>query len=139
MLVYEGYSESNLRWAVNKSNEKKLLYTKNTYILRLLVNVVTPGIEAVVLSGNKFLYACVRGACRLWAQPRFVICHQFLNIAEALWSQPVIQVGTSVIRAVRRVVKQLPVDMLQQCSSATVECGRAFSNENRYFVFIYPD
>jgi hypothetical protein len=48
--------ESNLWRAVNKtSNEKKkYLYTKNTYILKLLLNVVTAGIEALVASGNKF-------------------------------------------------------------------------------------
>jgi hypothetical protein len=50
---YEGYSESNLRRAVNRtSNEKMLLYTKNTWILKLLLSVVTAGIEALV-SGNK--------------------------------------------------------------------------------------
>jgi hypothetical protein len=37
--------------------EKRLLYTKNMYILKLLLNVDTTGIEALVLSG-KFLYAC---------------------------------------------------------------------------------
>jgi hypothetical protein len=41
-----------------------------------------------------------------------------------LWSKPILQVGKQVvvarseIRAVRRVVRQLPVEMLQQCSSA---------------------
>jgi hypothetical protein len=50
---------------------KKLLYTKNTYIIQLLLNIVTAGIEALVVSGNKFLYACVKEVCRLWAQPRF--------------------------------------------------------------------
>jgi hypothetical protein len=30
---------------------------KNTYMLKLLLDVVTAGIEALV-SGNKFLYAC---------------------------------------------------------------------------------
>jgi hypothetical protein len=47
------------------------------------------------------------------------------TIVEALWTQPVLQVGKQVvvtrrkIRAVRRVVKQLPVKVLQQCSSAS--------------------
>jgi hypothetical protein len=36
--------------------KKKLLYTKNTYVLMLLLNVITGGIEALV-SGNKFLHA----------------------------------------------------------------------------------
>jgi hypothetical protein len=38
---------------------------KNTFILKLLLNVVTSGIEALVASGNKFLYACVKEVCRL--------------------------------------------------------------------------
>jgi hypothetical protein len=38
---------------------KKLLYTKNTFILKLLINVITVGVEALV--------------CRLCAQPRFVL------------------------------------------------------------------
>jgi hypothetical protein len=33
----------------------------NKYILKLLHNVVTDGIEALV-SGNKFLYACISSA-----------------------------------------------------------------------------
>jgi hypothetical protein len=53
-LKYEGYSESNLRWAVNKTMRKNLLYLKNTYILKLLLNVVTAGIEALVVLGIKF-------------------------------------------------------------------------------------
>jgi hypothetical protein len=48
-----------------------------------------------------------------------------LITAEVLWSQPVLQVVKQVIvtwseiRAVRRMVKQLPDEMLQQCSSAS--------------------
>jgi hypothetical protein len=34
--------------------KKMLLYTKNTFILKLLLNIVTAGTEAFV-SGNKFL------------------------------------------------------------------------------------
>jgi hypothetical protein len=49
LIFYEGYSESNLWQAVNKtSNKKKLLFTKNTYILKLLLNIVTARIEALV-------------------------------------------------------------------------------------------
>jgi hypothetical protein len=44
---------------------KTILYTKNTYILKLVLNVVTTGIEALVLSGNKFMYACVKEVCHL--------------------------------------------------------------------------
>jgi hypothetical protein len=44
---------------------KKVLYTKNMYILKLLLNIVTATIEALVVSGNKSLYACVKEVCRL--------------------------------------------------------------------------
>jgi hypothetical protein len=73
-VLYKGYSESNLRWAVNKtSNEKKMLYTKNMYILKLLLNVV---------------FVCLRQkVCSMWAQPRFDTFHQILITVEALWSQ----------------------------------------------------
>jgi hypothetical protein len=104
-----------------------LLFTKNTYsyIRKLFLNVITTWIKALVLSGNKFLYACAKEVCCLWAQPRFDTFHQLLIIAEELWLQPVLQVGEQVavawseIRAVSRVVKQLPVEMLYQCSSAS--------------------
>jgi hypothetical protein len=43
---------------------KILLYTENTYIHKLLLNVVTTGIEALV-SWNKFLYAFVKEIYRL--------------------------------------------------------------------------
>jgi hypothetical protein len=44
-----------------------------------------------------------------------------LIIFEVMWSQPVLEVGKQVvvprseIRALRRVVKQFPVEVLQQC------------------------
>jgi hypothetical protein len=49
-IIYEGYLESNLQCGVNKtsSEKKKLLYTKNTYILKLLLNVVTTESETLV-------------------------------------------------------------------------------------------
>jgi hypothetical protein len=64
-LFEKGYLESNLWQAVNKtSNEKKIpLHIKNMYILKLLLNVVNAGIEALVKMGNKFLYACVKEVC----------------------------------------------------------------------------
>jgi hypothetical protein len=40
-------------------------YTKNTYILKLLLNVVTTKIEPLVISMKKFLYACVEEICHL--------------------------------------------------------------------------
>jgi hypothetical protein len=63
---YEGYSESNHQWAVNKtSNQKnKFIIYKKMYTLKLLLNVVTAGIEAFV-SGNKVLYASVKEVCCL--------------------------------------------------------------------------
>jgi hypothetical protein len=68
-VMYKSYAESNLQWVVNKtSNEKKfMLCTKNTYIIKLLLNIVTTEIETLITSGSKFLYACVREVCRLWA------------------------------------------------------------------------
>jgi hypothetical protein len=44
---------------------KKVLHTKITYILKLLLSLVTARIEAVVVSGNKFLYAYIKEVCRL--------------------------------------------------------------------------
>jgi hypothetical protein len=41
-----------------------LLYTRNMYILKLLLNIVTAGTQALV-SGNKILYANVKEVCRL--------------------------------------------------------------------------
>jgi hypothetical protein len=55
------------------------------YLLKLLLNTVTAGTEALVVSGNKFLYACVKEICHLWAQPHFDSFHQLI-IAEAQWS-----------------------------------------------------
>jgi hypothetical protein len=86
----------------------------------LLLNLVTARIEALVVSGNKLLYVCAKEVCCLWAS-----FHQLLITAEALWSQPVFQAGKQVavaqskIRAVRRVVLQFPVEMLQQYLSAS--------------------
>jgi hypothetical protein len=61
-------------WKVNSgdllktSNERKKCYyvQKQMYILKLHLNVVTAGIEALVISGNNFSYACVKSAvCEL--------------------------------------------------------------------------
>jgi hypothetical protein len=52
-----------------------LLYTKYAYILKLLLNVVTTTIEALVVSSNKFLYVFVKEYCRLWAQLCFDTFH----------------------------------------------------------------
>jgi hypothetical protein len=93
-----------------------------------------------LVSRNKLLYACVREVCRLCAQPRFDTFHQLLIIVEALWSQPVPQLGKQVvvarseIRAVRRVVKQLPVEMLQHCSSVSSCMRMRIFMEEHYTV-----
>jgi hypothetical protein len=50
---------------LTKQAVRKKLYTKYAYILKLLLNVVTAGIEELVISGNKFLYACVKEVCGL--------------------------------------------------------------------------
>jgi hypothetical protein len=51
---------------------KKTLHTKNTYILKLLLNIVIAGIETLV-SGNKFLYDCVKEVCHLWTKTCFIL------------------------------------------------------------------
>jgi hypothetical protein len=111
--MYEGYLESNSDEQLTKQTmrkiyyiqkthiylsycsmyEKNILHTENAYILKLLLNVVMTRIEAHVLSGNKFLYVCVKEVCHLWAQQHFDTFHQLLITVEALWSQPVLQVG----------------------------------------------
>jgi hypothetical protein len=69
-----------------------IIYKKNMYVLKLHLNIVTAGIESLVISGNNFLYAFVKEVCYLWAGPRFDTFHQLI-IVEALWLQPVLQVG----------------------------------------------
>jgi hypothetical protein len=158
IAVYRGSKlHGHQNWVINtkairkvtkQGMRKKLLYIKNTYILNLLLNVVIVEIETLV-SENKFSYACVKEVCRLWAQPCFDTFNQLLIIVEALWSQPVLQVGKQVvvawskIKAVRRVVRQLPTEMLQQCSSASschggalhlMEVFHAFCSEWPYAV-----
>jgi hypothetical protein len=41
-------------------------------------------IEALVISGNKFLYACVKQVCCHWTQPRFDTFHEPLIIVEPI-------------------------------------------------------
>jgi hypothetical protein len=43
-----------------QATRKKMLHPNNTYVLKLLLNVVTAGIKALVVSQNKSLYACVK-------------------------------------------------------------------------------
>jgi hypothetical protein len=108
---YEGYSESNVQWAVNITSRNRIYYLQKMHTYLSCLNIVTARIESLVLSGNKLMYACVKEVCCLWSQPRFDTFHQLLITVEALWSQPVLQVGKQVvvawseIRALRRVVK----------------------------------
>jgi hypothetical protein len=44
---------------------KTSLYAKSAYILKLLLNIVTARIEALVISVNMFLCACVKEVCCL--------------------------------------------------------------------------
>jgi transposase len=58
VVTYEGYSESNLRWAVKKKQDRRrniLLYTKVSYISRLLLDIITLWNEALVLGWHEFL------------------------------------------------------------------------------------
>jgi hypothetical protein len=104
------------------------------------MNVVIAGIEALVVSGNKILCACYKEVYNLWAQPHIDMFHQLLIVAEGLRSQPVLQVSTSKqvvvarseIKAVRRMVKQLPVETVQQCSSASSCTRRRIVMEELY-------
>jgi hypothetical protein len=94
------------------------------YILKVFLNAITAGNEAFV-SGNTFLYVCVKEVYRLGALSRFDTSQQLLITVEALWSQPILQVGKQVVvarsenRVVRRMVKQHPAEMLEQCASAS--------------------
>jgi hypothetical protein len=56
------FSELLTKQAMRTTN---LLHTKNKYILKLLLNKVTAGIEALVVSENKLLYVCVKEVCHL--------------------------------------------------------------------------
>jgi hypothetical protein len=63
---------------------KKKMYTKNSYILKLILNTGIARIEALVISGSKFLYARVKEVCCLQAQPRSDTFPQLPIIVEAL-------------------------------------------------------
>jgi hypothetical protein len=45
--------------------ERNYYIQKDTYILKLLLKIVTPGIEALVVSRETFLYAYVKEVCHL--------------------------------------------------------------------------
>jgi hypothetical protein len=137
-LGYEGCLESNLQWAVSKTdNEKKCYYIqKNMYmnILKLLFSIIT-AIETLVILGNKFLYGIVKEICCLWAQPHFDTFQLLIIIAEVPWSHSVCHVGTtkqlvaalSEIRTVRRVVRELRLKYSSRAWVWTALWGLALS------------
>jgi hypothetical protein len=111
------------------------------YILRLLPNIVTTRVAALGILENKFLYACVKEACELShiltpsINSPLLLKHCDLRVG--------IQVvaAQSEIRAVRRVVKQLPVEMLQtvlECKQLYTEAhchGRALYQTSAFHAF----
>jgi hypothetical protein len=99
---------------------KKKHYIQKTRTYLSYFSTESPPELRHLLSENKYRCACAKEACGLYAQPRFHIFHQLLIVVEAIWSQLGLQVYEQVeevrneIRAVRKVVKQLPVEILQQ-------------------------
>jgi hypothetical protein len=76
--------------------------------------------------GNVMKCAYIKDVYHLWAQTRFDTFHQL--IIEALRLQPLHKAVTwSKLRAVRRVVKQLPAETLRQCSSMSSLCAHMLS------------
>jgi hypothetical protein len=68
LFIYtKGIRKLNSDELLTKQEMKKQisLHTKITYILKLLLNVFTAGIEAFVVSGDKLWYACLKEVCRL--------------------------------------------------------------------------
>jgi predicted hydrocarbon binding protein len=65
-----------------KTKEKNIVIykKKNTYVLELLLNVVTAGTETLTVLGNKLFYACGKEVCSLLAKKHFDTIHQLLII-----------------------------------------------------------
>jgi hypothetical protein len=59
----------------------------------LFLSIVTTWTEALVISGNTFLFVCVKEVFHPCVKPHFDTLNQFLITAKALWSQSVLQVG----------------------------------------------
>jgi hypothetical protein len=114
---------------LTKQGTRKKCNTTNSYIrvLQLHPNIASVGNEALI-SGSKLCMAVSKSA--VYELSHVLIPSISSSTVEALWSQPVLHLGQQVlaarseIRAVRRVVKQLPVEMIQQCLSAN-SCMRA--------------
>jgi hypothetical protein len=77
-LTYVGYSEINLRWAVKKNKKEGkniLLCTKVSNIRRLLLDIITLWIEALVVAWHEFLYRTskkVAAKCEIRTVIRFL-------------------------------------------------------------------
>jgi hypothetical protein len=112
-----------------------VLQTKNMGTLKLLHTFVTTRTEVIVLR-NKFMYACAKDVCHLWAEPYFDTFHQPLVFVEELWYQPVLQVGKHVtvvrmeIRAVRRVVNDSQLKFSSSGRVWAAVCRKALSWRN---------
>jgi hypothetical protein len=55
------------------------------YVLKPLLNIVTARIEALVISGIKFSYTCVKEICSLYVWPHFDTFYELPIIVEVLW------------------------------------------------------
>jgi hypothetical protein len=97
---------------LTKQTMEKILYTKNMYIIKLLLNTVTARIAALGTLENKLLYACIKEACELSHILMPSINSPLLLKRCDLQVSKQGVVAWSEIRAVRRAAKQLPVEML---------------------------
>jgi hypothetical protein len=100
-----------------KGNEKLLRIYNNTYIIKLLFNVVTVGNEALI-SGNKFLCLYQRSLppvslAMFWHLPSTLHYCWSAVILTSFSGSKQVAVAQSEIKAVRNVVKQLPDEMVE--------------------------
>jgi hypothetical protein len=115
-----------------QATRERMYYIKKMYILKSLLNTDTIRIYMPVTSGNTFCVSATKKSvtCKL-GHVYFDTFYQLFISAVVLRSQPVLQGGKQVVIAqseindVRSVVKQLPVEMLKQFSSARSVCGHA--------------
>jgi hypothetical protein len=119
MQLYESYSESNLWWTVKRSNGNfYIIYKKYVH--------------------TEATSQCIHCTCYIKEWVLVCMCQRSLPLVSSamFWHLPyycwstVIATsfsGRSEIRAVRRVDRRLPVEMLQQYSSASTSCERPLS------------
>jgi hypothetical protein len=127
--TYEGYLESNLQWAVNKTSNKKKCYCIQKICTYLNYFSMEPLPESRNLSyqGISFLCLCQRVCC-LWAQSYFDICHQLLIIVEALWLQPV-----EVVRSCKKGGRTTP----RWNAPAVLECEQQYVDAYSHAAALY--